>query len=245
MLHGPRDRTRGRFWKSIAVCAALSLGGCDAATGVRELCVQCQGGGSPSPVTSFALSPDSAHILRGDTVTFYTWSCDGGYICGLGGNKISNWSVGGVAAAALVGGMERSAVDNVSQIVARGVVNGTSDVTAVSVNEGSVRTVPLHVVDSLAITQIDLTTAYRADYPVSMGTVREMTARLRNAAGSHVRGRPTLWSVSDTSILRVVRSQALGGFESRMVVVPKKPGTSDVSATFLGVTAVVRVTVVP
>lgn len=195
----------------------------------------------------FGLSPDSGRILRGDTTSFHTWSCmSDSASCDRTPNEWSRWTIDGDAAAAVVAdGAPANGIES-NRIHVRGVAVGESRITAVMTSDTTqTRTVRIFIADSSAITTIDMSDRVRQPDTLRVGLVRLVDARLLDAQGAQYSGRPTAWSVSDTSVLELGPTSFVYGRTEERWVTAKKPGTSEVRATFLGVSAAIRVTVVP
>lgn len=245
MFHSARDRIVRTIRGLILGCAAVALNGClDAMgpggfdfSGCFVLCGQ----------VDYTLSPDGAHILLGDTTTFYTWSCASGEYCdGSRGTVASRWSItGGAATSERFDGQRSLTNASAVQILVRGIAAGQSDINAVANNDSTrSKTVRVVVADSSVITAIDLaSTFYRPD-TVSVGNLLGVTAKLRDSQGTQYSGRPTEWSVSDTTVLGLRQDGVSNGVSAKYVR-GKKAGTVDLTARFLDVSSTIRITVVP
>jgi hypothetical protein len=197
----------------------------------------------PSPPVALAVTPDSSRILLGDTITYYAWSCPaGGYDCGLAGNAVSDWSILDSSAVAVLPDGPSATVSRATSIVVRGASAGDARIMATDGQPAHAVMVRVAVVDSSAVTVVDMRSAYLESEPVHIGTTRDVPARLRSATGALIRGRATAWTISDTTIATLSTVEGRIGPEVR-VLHPKKPGTVDVSARFLDVVGVLRLTI--
>jgi hypothetical protein len=203
----------------------------------------------PPPVTvAFAVSPDSVHILRGDTVSLYAWSCGGSIlVCGISGDIRSNWRIAGLAAAAVTStGTRTNRVDSATTIVVRGLHSGNAAVHAVSASDSTLsKTVRVHVVDSSEVTDLDVFFDFDPQKMRAGSGGGTVTARLRDAAGNIILSRATRWWVSDSTVLEVRPIMNPLDRRDRYSFIPKKAGSVYVDATFHGLRVPMMWTVAP
>jgi hypothetical protein len=238
--------TKCRSLASLGMTAALGavlLSGCNYEMTGLDFgdCFFTCGGVPLNPAVAYGLAPDSARILLGDTITYYTYSCPAGSACTVG-NVASYWSLPDAATAELVSPAPGS-VSATSTVVLRGVAVGATSIGARHTTDSLLsRSARLEIVDSSAVAFVDLSTALLESDPVSLSGTRYIPAQLRTATGAPVRGRPTSWSISDTTVATLSPPQWAQGFEYRLLQ-PKKPGSVEVRSHFRDVVGVLRLTV--
>jgi hypothetical protein len=202
----------------------------------------------PTDPVEYALSPDSAHVLLGDTTHFYTWSCTTGFCFDLSGdgNVPSEWTIQGDAVAVVrSNGSTVTTASRTSRIVIKALALGSSNITSVaSDNAAFTRTVRVTVADSSVISAIEVLTVFPMYDTVRVGIPIDMFAKLSDANDNVYTAQPAAWSVSDSTVLRVgPATTALGIRARRMTGV--KAGSADVVATFRGVEGRRRITIIP
>jgi hypothetical protein len=204
--------------------------------------------GQPDAPVTYALSPDSAHVLLGDTTHFYTWQCQSG-LCfdfeGMG-NIQSEWTVTGGAVAILRGdGRTTESTSRTTRILVRAIALGSSNITSVaSVYTMYSRTVRVSVADSSVISSVEVLSVFPMYDTVKVGFDFDMFAKLKDANGNVYTARPSSWSVGDSTVLRVGRATNPLGIRSRSIR-GLKAGTADVVATFRGIEGRRRITIIP
>jgi hypothetical protein len=237
-------RGPGTIAKAAVLLSAGLLIGC-ADGGGPDCLFTC--GESASPPVIFALSPDSAHILLGDSTHFYTWSCDGGACVDLteNGNLYSNWTITGPAVWALMpDGNVTKEMAFATRIVVRGTMIGESIIRAVAAGDtGKHHTVRVIVADSAVIDTVVMSAEWTGSGALRNGGTVTVRARV-HGAGNRYNARPSEWSLSDSTVLELGASQFNGGIESRLLYA-RKAGTAEVRARFLNRETRVTVTVVP
>lgn len=197
---------------------------------------------SDYPPVAFAVSPDSARMLRGDTLTAYAWNCPyGGCFGGL--RVASSWTIAGSAVAPITASGGHGNLTAVSEVLLRAVAVGESQITAVAATDSAkMQTIRVTVADSSAITTVALQTCCNGrDTVVKDGDV---LSALRDQAGRRYRGHPTAWIVSDPSLITFSNYPSKFGAGARMFHV-KKAGVVEIRATFLNVEGRVQVVVRP
>lgn len=212
------------------------IAGCDPLGGLNleGSCLMCI---TPSPPVAFAVSPDSANMLRGDTVTANAWRCPD--VCIFNHEPVvSAWTITGNA----VTPTNAAALAATSQVLLRASALGESMVTAVASGDDTKRqTIRITVADSSAITSIALRTCCDGkDTVVKYGDV---TPSLLDQGGRRYRAQPTQWSVSDSSMITLGYDSRFGP-DSRTIRV-HKAGVVEIRAAFLNVEGRVRVFVRP
>ena len=192
----------------------------------------------------FALAPSSERILRGDTLSFYTYTC-AEWFCETDGNLNSRWSIEGDAAGAgLAPDALSKAVASAPRILVHGVAVGQSTITAMAVGDSSQSgTAVLQVADSSAIVGLKLVAA--GPDTIRLSGQFAIFAELRDGSGNLYRTQPGDWSISDSSVAQLSIGQLPFGGRTFHFVEPKKVGTIEVTATFRHLSAKLRVTVVP
>lgn len=190
---------------------------------------------------------EKVRLLRGDTAHLVTATCapNGGLAAAVPVH--SNWSV--IGGALVVERPDGPPVTGAALqlIVVRGVRSGTSVVKAsMADNVTRFRYDTVFVADSSAIVSIDLLTWQDLIDPLRVGRTWWVGAELYDATRQWWRGRPTEWTVSDTSILEVVPDSVdySKGREWRLIR-GKKAGTAEVRAKFLGARGSRTLTVKP
>ncbi|MGH7678636.1 MAG: hypothetical protein ACRENU_09235 [Gemmatimonadaceae bacterium] len=194
--------------------------------------------------TVFALAPSSERILRGDTLSFYTYTC-AEWFCETDGNLNSRWSIEGDAAGAgLAPDALSKTVASAPRILVHGVAVGQSTITAIAVGDSTQSgSAVLHVADSSAIVGLKLVAAGPDSIRLSgqLGIFTE----LRDGSGNLYRTQPGDWSISDSSVAQLAIGRLPFGGRTYYLVEPKTPGTVEVTATFRHLSAKLQVTVVP
>jgi hypothetical protein len=243
-MNRPGRRGPGSIAYVAALLTAGFLFGC-AESGAPDCLFTC--GETAKPPVAFALSPDSAHILLGDSTHFYTWSCDGGPCVDLteSGNLYSNWTITGPAVWALMpDGNVTKEMAFATRIVVRGTMIGESIIKAVAAGDtGKHHAVRVIVADSAIIDTVVMSAEWSGGGALKNGGTATVKARI-NGAGNRYHARPSEWSLSDSTVLELGTRQFIGGVESRLVYA-RKAGTADVVARFLNRQTRVAVTVVP
>ena len=189
----------------------------------------------------FLASPPYANILRGDTLT--ATSCIAYYECGQGKPASANWTVAKAGLAAIVlDGAPQSVASGKDRVVLQGIQPGEVQITAVSTTDQLQRaTVYLRVVDSSDISSIQVFKSLPDS--VRKGTRGTISARLLDSRGATVRGRPTSWSVSDTSVI-VLDAVGKTQYEAEeRGVRAVGPGTADIHVRFQDIVVRLRLVV--
>jgi hypothetical protein len=192
---------------------------------------------APEPL-AFAVSPDSANILLGDSLRLNSWNCPAGG-CLFGNPVVSNWTISGDAVVAAAG--TSSSLLSVSAVVLRAAGAGEAMITAVASTDSARRqTVRLHVADSSAITTLGLSTCCAG--PDTVVADGDVLSYMKDQAGRRYRAQPTDWSLSDSTLVTLGASRFGAGARSIRV---RKTGVVVIRARFLGVEDTLRVVVRP
>lgn len=211
------------------------------------------GGGGPYggcflSCASYRIEPGSVRMLKGDTVRLI--ACGSDPFCGYSSEErglvFSKWSVSD--SSVLLHGPRDSAA---TSILVRAAAPGQVLVTAQAFATETSAVSAVTVADSSAIAKIELVRTSRGEVVYSTVPAK-FDVHLTDSTGLRYRARPTGYSVSDTSILQVqVLDSAYQADISqrtprpvRVVVAGLSPGTADFRVHFLGITAVVPLTVV-
>jgi len=247
MVQSARDRIVRTIRGLVLGCGAVALNGCFDIMGPGDFDLDFSGCFVLCESVDYTVSPNGAHILLGDTTSFYTWSCAGGAYCdGSRGTVASRWSItGGAATSERFDGQRSLTNASAVQILVRGIAAGQSDINAVARDDSTrSKTVRVVVSDSSVITAIRLASmSYRPD-TLKVGDLLPVYVRLLDSQGTTYSGRPTEWSVSDTTVLGLRQDGVAIGLAHKYVRA-KKAGTVDLTARFLDVSSVLRITVVP
>jgi len=190
--------------------------------------------------------PEKARMLRGDTAHLVSERC-----VVLGKYRadsvlvLSNWLLTGAAVEAtrpdgtpLKGAEER--------IVVRGVRPGTSVVTVTDVKDSTrLRQDTVFVADTSEIVSVTVFN-YNPKDSLRVGGTRNVRAVLRDVTLQSWKGKPTEWTISDTSVFEFLPDSAYYpyGRETR-VIRAKKPGTALVRTKFLELRDSLAITVYP
>jgi hypothetical protein len=232
---------RGRYTVVRLAMVASLLAACGDSSAITS-CSLMSCATASAPV-SFALSPDSAHILLGDTTHFYTWSCARGPCVDLdeSGNLYSNWTISGGSVMAVAGGGITSEVLFARRIVVRGESIGSATIRAIAAGDSSkTRAVSIFVADSSVIDAVQMTATATT---FKVGELVTVDARVLGGGTQYI-ARPTSWAASDTSVVELLSTQFERGVERRTVRA-KKVGTADLLTGFRNAQGVLRVTVAP
>lgn len=198
----------------------------------------CSTGSSP---VAFAVSPDSASILLGDTITLSAWQCPNGG-CFIGVPVVSRWTVAGDAVTASTTRVPPTTLTPTSSVLLRAVAPGLSSATAVASEDTSKhRTVSIAVADSSAITVVALHTCCNPGDTVLMSG--DVLSSLKDHTGRRYRAQPTEWFVSDTTLITLGTNSKFGS-GSRTIQV-KKAGVVEIRARFRTLESRLQVVVRP
>jgi hypothetical protein len=221
------------------VCTSALLSGCMEHTVVDLGCFFIC-----TPAVDYALLPDSAHVLRGDTASFFTKTCEANSLC-PDGNVPSSWVIEGDAIATVAAnGTPAPIIGTPGLILVQAIAVGHSDITATAIgNPAHTKTSRVHVADSSVITRIDIINFGVPLTSVKVGENFPVSGILYDASGTRFRARPTEWSVTDSTVLEM--GPALSRYMGQRQITALKAGTAEIRAQFLGVTAVMPLTVTP
>jgi len=193
-----------------------------------------------SPPVAFAVSPDSANILAGDTLSLMAWNCPNGG-CLLGNPVVADWTVTGDAVVPVPTGSP-SALQRTSLLLLRASGIGESLIHAVAADDATKQqAVRVTTADSSAITSMELHTCCSGRDTVL--TSGDVSSSLFDGAGKRYRAYPTEWSVSDDALISLGAGSRFGS-GSRTIQV-RKAGVVEIRARFLNVEGRMLVTVKP
>lgn len=190
------------------------------------------------------VQPSYVHFLRGDTVRFI--ACDSNHACGVTSNDtgvvLATWSVPDSSVVVLSHGAPALVVQSATSVLVRGVAPGHTTIFTKFPNATTPNVV--FVADSSAITSITLV-AFPPSDTLRVGSFTPFVVRLADVFGSDFRARPTGWSVSDSTVIRVTPQEAAWDHALELKVSGLKAGKASLRVSFLQVSATVQLTVVP
>jgi hypothetical protein len=220
-------------------CASALITGCHQVTTYDGECFFIC-----NPAVDYALVPDSTHMLRGDTATFYTKTCEANSLC-LNSHVASSWVIEGDALATIAAdGTPAPIIGTPASILVRAIAVGHSDITATAIhNPSRTETVRIHVADSSVITRIDIVNFGAPLTSVKVGREFPVAGILYDADGTRYTAPPSEWSVTDSTVLAIGPPLSVHMGDRQITAI--KPGTAEIHARFLGVTAVMPLTVTP
>ena len=221
--------------RSLTLTLFALLAGCDPMSLALEgSCLMCI---TPSPPVVFAVSPDSANMLRGDTVTLNAWKCLEPCVFNQE-PVVANWTITGDALTPV----HPTALTQTSRVLFRAAALGESMITAVAPGDDTKRqTVRVFVADSSAITSIAMQPCCSGgDTVVTYGWV---SAYLKDQEGRRYRARVTSWSVSDNTMITLADPGNNTPGEKSIRV--HKAGTVEIRTTFRNVEGRLQLVVRP